>query len=222
MSGLEIAGLVLGALPLAIEVLDRYSEVADRIDVFFKIKAEYDEWHRRLEFNHLLFKRNVEELLLPLMVDDITKEDNIPKLMKDPFGSWWTEPEMAHLLQERLRDGYKVYMGCIQDIEQVMEDIVRELALGHAAVQSKIASPVSPWPPIDRDMLSIIRLAIDINHVPPGGSHNNCKFEGTERQRQPGLPKVQVQVRPQGPKEANPPFYQVGRTEQKTPKDPQG
>ncbi|CCC13790.1 hypothetical protein SMACR_07299 [Sordaria macrospora] len=141
MSGLEIAGLVLGALPLAIEVLDRYSEVADRIDVFFKIKAEYDEWHRRLEFNYLLFKRNVEELLLPLMVDDITQKDNIPKLMKDPFGSWWTEPEMAHLLQKRLRDGYKVYMGCIQDIEQVMEDIVRELALGHAAVQSKIASP---------------------------------------------------------------------------------
>ncbi|KAK3338726.1 LOW QUALITY PROTEIN: hypothetical protein B0H65DRAFT_511117 [Neurospora tetraspora] len=141
MSGLEIAGLVLGALPLAIEVLDRYGEVARRIDVFFKIRTEYQEWRRQLKYNNLLYERNLKELLLPLMIDDETEKDKIPELIKDPFGSWWTEPKTARLLQERLDDGYEVYMDCIQVIKQVMEDIVHELALGHSSVQSKITTP---------------------------------------------------------------------------------
>lgn len=141
MSGLEIAGLVLGALPLAIEVLDRYGEVARRIDIFFKIRAEYKEWRRQLNYNLLLYERNLKELLLPLMIDDETEKYKIPELIKDPFGSWWTEPETARLLKERLNDGYKVYMDCIQVIKQVMEDIVHELALSHSSVQSKITTP---------------------------------------------------------------------------------
>ncbi|KHE85155.1 hypothetical protein GE21DRAFT_1206956 [Neurospora crassa] len=141
MSGLEIAGLVLGALPLAIEVLDRYGEVARRIDVFFKIRREYQEWRRQLKYNLLLYERNLKELLLPLMIDDETEKDKIPELIKDPFGTWWTEPKTARLLQERLRDGYEVYMDCIQVIKQVMDDVVQELALGHSSVQSNISSP---------------------------------------------------------------------------------
>ena len=137
---------MLGALPLTIEVLDRYGEVANRIDVFFKIRAEYEEWRTRLEFNNLLYKRNVQELLLPLMIDGKTGEDEISELMNDPFGTWWTHHETDILLKERLHDGYKVYMNCIKVIQQAMEEIVHELALGHAAVQSKITTPVSPVP----------------------------------------------------------------------------
>ncbi|EGO58564.1 hypothetical protein NEUTE1DRAFT_144828 [Neurospora tetrasperma FGSC 2508] len=134
--GLEIAGVVLGVLPLAIEALEKYGEVARRLNHFYKIRTEYQEWHRQLKYNLLLYERNLKELLLSLMIDDETEKDKIPDLIKDPFGTWWTEPKTARLLQERLRDGYEVYMDCIQVIKQVMEAIVQELALRNPSVQS--------------------------------------------------------------------------------------
>lgn len=149
MSGIEIVGVVLGALPLAIEVLDRYGEVAKRSRSFIKIRAEYQEWKRRLRYSSLMYKRNLQELLLPIILDAETEKDRISKLIDDPFGtwSWWTEPETARILQERLReDSYNVYMDYIQAIEEVLEEIVDELALDDPSVQSMIASPVSTQP----------------------------------------------------------------------------
>ncbi|KAK3484810.1 uncharacterized protein B0T23DRAFT_327865 [Neurospora hispaniola] len=141
MSGLALTGIVLGVLPLAIEVFDRYAEVARRIDVFLNIKAEYLAWSRGLKYNKVLYERNLKELLLPLMIDDATEKDKIPELIKDPLGTWWTEPKTAGLLKARLHDCYEVYMDYIRAMEQVMEDVVDELAFGNSSVQGKITTP---------------------------------------------------------------------------------
>ncbi|KAK3399584.1 hypothetical protein B0T20DRAFT_467996 [Sordaria brevicollis] len=144
MSGLEIVGVVLGALPLAIEVLDRYGEVAKRSKSFIKIKLEYLEWKRRLRYSSLMYKRNLQDLLLPIILDAETEKDRISTLIEDPFGAWrwWTEPDTARMLKERLRgDSYDVYMDYIQAIEEVLEEIVDELALDDPTVQSMIAAP---------------------------------------------------------------------------------
>lgn len=42
MSSIEIAGLVLGALPLLISALEHYKDITDPVKVFFRFKGELD------------------------------------------------------------------------------------------------------------------------------------------------------------------------------------
>ncbi|KAI1759154.1 hypothetical protein GGR53DRAFT_514599 [Hypoxylon sp. FL1150] len=49
MSGIEVAGLVLGAFPIAIELLDKYREVATRAGLFNQIKLKHGQCRNRLE-----------------------------------------------------------------------------------------------------------------------------------------------------------------------------
>lgn len=56
MSGFEVAGIVLGAFPLAIEALDRYREVAKRCGYWYKIRLEYQKSSDSLTYYRLIYK----------------------------------------------------------------------------------------------------------------------------------------------------------------------
>lgn len=138
MSGFEIAGLVLGAFPLAISALEKYRDMATRLGLFFKIRLEYKKVLDNLEIHQLTFTRHLRQLLLPLIVDD----DKIGALLADPGGPSWKEKAVAELLERRLQDSFPLYMNCILGLQRVMDDINHELALDSEAVQDKVNSPV--------------------------------------------------------------------------------
>ncbi|KAK3331631.1 hypothetical protein B0T19DRAFT_366751 [Cercophora scortea] len=140
MSGFEIAGLVLGAFPLAIAALDKYREVATRLGLFYKIRVEHKRCRDDLEFHHLTFSRHLRQLLLPLVVDDAM----IGKLLSAPGGESWSDPTIAALLEKRLQGSYELYLQYIQGIRRVMDDLNRELAIDADAVQEKINTVKDP------------------------------------------------------------------------------
>lgn len=82
MSGIELAGLVVGAFPLLIAALEHYRDAANVLEIFWKIKREYKHWVHDLRICELAFERNLEALLLPLIVDD----NEILELLKHPQG----------------------------------------------------------------------------------------------------------------------------------------
>lgn len=84
MSGVELAGLVLGAFPLLISALEHYRNLADAAGIFWKIKREHRKWMHDLKICHLAFERNLQFLLLPLVADD----EAIDKLLTDPGGKF--------------------------------------------------------------------------------------------------------------------------------------
>ncbi|KAK3681760.1 hypothetical protein B0T22DRAFT_523034 [Podospora appendiculata] len=134
MSGFEIAGLVLGAFPLAIAALDKYREVATRLGLFYKIRVEHKRCRDELEFHHLTFSRHLRQLLLPLVVDDAM----IGKLLSAPGGESWNDPMISALLEVRLQESYELYLQYIHGIMRVMEELNRELAIDADSVQEKI------------------------------------------------------------------------------------
>ena len=82
MSGFEVAGIVLGAFPLAITALERYREIATRLNWFFEIRAQYNMCFDDLEFHQFQFRDNIRRVLFPLVAD----EGKIEALLGDPGG----------------------------------------------------------------------------------------------------------------------------------------
>lgn len=126
MSGLEVAGLVLGAFPIALEVLDRYKEAATRFGFWKNIKAKHKECHSLLKFHQLSYMNNLKLLLLPLTGLNDTRID---ELLRNPGGKAWTEAgTVSEVLEKRLGDSYDIYLQCIGDFKKWLEAMNHKLA----------------------------------------------------------------------------------------------
>ncbi|KAK1253288.1 hypothetical protein MKX07_001365 [Trichoderma sp. CBMAI-0711] len=125
MSGFEIAGIVLGAFPIAISALEGYRDLAKRLGLYYKIRLEYKNWLDELEINKIIFTRHLSQLLLPLIVDD----EKIRELLSEPGGDCWKEESIAASLERRLQGSYQLYMQYIQYMKRTLDEINTELAI---------------------------------------------------------------------------------------------
>lgn len=132
MSGLEVAGLVLGAFPIAIEILGRYKEVARRLGFWYKIAAEHKKCDSQLKYHRIVYASNLKRLLLPLAGLDDTR---INELLDNPGGKSWTEARTAENLEKRLGDSHEIYLQCMNEFHEWLEAMNRELAFDMAAKQ---------------------------------------------------------------------------------------
>lgn len=82
MSGIEIAGLLLGVFPLLISALEHYRESAEVLDDWWQIKKESKKCKNEIKVQELAFENNLERFLLPLVVDD----NDIAALIAEPGG----------------------------------------------------------------------------------------------------------------------------------------
>lgn len=127
MSGIEIAGLVLGAFPLLIYALESYREGAEVVGDWWRIERAYTKCKQDLRYHQLLFEGNIERFLLPLVVDD----DKLKQLMENPAGIAWEDPELEKKLQQRLPKAYDTFLGVMVDINKLMESFKKALGVNN-------------------------------------------------------------------------------------------
>ena len=137
MSGFEIAGVVLGAFPIALEALKQYHNVARTWGFWWEIRGQYSICSNSIKYQRLLFERNLKSLLLSLLIAD---DDQIKQLMANPGGEKWKEQEIAQQLEDRLRDSYELYLEIIREIQRTIEKLNHELAVDKTGVQETLAS----------------------------------------------------------------------------------
>ena len=125
MSGLEIAGVVLGSIPLLISGLEHYAEGASTIKRMFRAPGEFRSLSRRLRVEHDIF-RNSMELLLTNCVDDVELQD----LLEHVGGNSWSEPAVDVALRKKLNRSYNVYMETVEDMNQTLVAFRERLKLG--------------------------------------------------------------------------------------------
>jgi hypothetical protein len=134
MSGFEIAGIVLGAFPLALEALENYRNVARTFGFWWEIRYEYQKCSSELKYHRLAFGRNLKLLLLPLVEDD----GQIRQLLADPGGEGWKEPHVAKHLEGRLHDSYEIYLEIVSEMQRTMEKLNDELSVDKKGFQEKV------------------------------------------------------------------------------------
>lgn len=134
MSGIEIAGLVLGAFPLLIHALESYREAADLLSDWWRIEGAYRKCRHELDYHQLMFEGNIERFLLPLVAD----EEELKDLIADPAGDSWEDPELEERLRCRLPKSYKIFLDIMRDINDVIELLKKELGVKNKKFQAKM------------------------------------------------------------------------------------
>jgi len=133
MSGIELAGLVLGAFPILIHALESYREGAEVLKDWWQIQRAYKKCKHDLDYHRTIFEGNIERLLLPLVVDD----DELKGLMDDPAGKAWEDEELEERLKERLPKSYSLFLDIMDSINKLMESLKKELGAHNPQFQAK-------------------------------------------------------------------------------------
>ncbi|KAF2786117.1 hypothetical protein K505DRAFT_290273 [Melanomma pulvis-pyrius CBS 109.77] len=134
MSGIELAGLALGAFPILIHALESYREGAEVLKDWWHIQRAYKKCKHDLNYHRTIFEGNIERLLLPLVVDD----DELTDLMGDPAGEAWEDEELEKRLKERLPNSYNLLLDIVGSTNSIMESLKKELGVRNPQFQAKI------------------------------------------------------------------------------------
>ncbi|KAF2643630.1 hypothetical protein P280DRAFT_466398 [Massarina eburnea CBS 473.64] len=137
MSGIEVAGVLLGAFPLIISGIEHCHNVAKVGGYFWQVRKEFNRCRSNLNYNEILYKRNLKALLVPI----VTEPDDVALLIADVGGARWKDPKLQERLEARLQDSCDVYMDIIKDINETVEDMKRELCFDKSTVQDQLALP---------------------------------------------------------------------------------
>ncbi|KAF2621452.1 hypothetical protein BU25DRAFT_416114 [Macroventuria anomochaeta] len=106
MSGLEIAGVLLSAFPLLITSLKHWRDVAKVGSFWWRVRKDHTACLRWIRFHEILYKRNLKELLIPVLTD----ASEVKSLIIDLGGRDWSSKALQERLEERLHESYSLDM----------------------------------------------------------------------------------------------------------------
>ncbi|KAI0860591.1 hypothetical protein F4860DRAFT_198645 [Xylaria cubensis] len=124
MSGFEVVGKVLDAIPLLVSALKHYQRVMKTIPLARR-RAEVMQFLALALSTEQLILRNTCETLLA----EINLEDMI-HLLAEPFGPLWQDPYIKALVERRLYHSLKDFETLVYSMKEAVEEIRSKLGLG--------------------------------------------------------------------------------------------
>lgn len=125
MSGFEIAGVVLGSIPLVISALEHYMDGVNTIQSFRSYKRVLRRLILTLQTEHVGLQNVCEKLLV-----GIAPQTCIEEMIDDPFGELWRENEVFNKLRLRLWRSFKVFDETVRDMREAIQEMMDKLNLG--------------------------------------------------------------------------------------------
>lgn len=127
MSGLEVAGIVLGALPLIIYAFEHLRDGASRLGRLINFNAEFHRLWGEVEDEELMYRLQLKILLKPLVNNGIVAEDELEELMLSPDHELWRDADVDGALSKRLGESYDRYVANLTDIQALTWQIIQPL-----------------------------------------------------------------------------------------------
>lgn len=124
MSGLEVAGVVLGALPLIISALEHYADGINTAKRYWRYKSEIRSLILQVKTERGIFLNTIEQLL-----NGIVRIEQIETFLSSPRGDIWRDHDIDSKLKERLRGVYEIYRDNVEGMKTSLKGIMGKLAL---------------------------------------------------------------------------------------------
>jgi hypothetical protein len=125
MSGVEVAGLVLGALPLLLAGLQLYAEGIAVTRRYGKYREEINSLLDDLKAEKSVYQNSIETLLL-----GIVDAKDVEEFIAHPGGELWKAPIFERKLRKRLGTSYNSYLDTILRLQTTAEKFRERLKLG--------------------------------------------------------------------------------------------
>lgn len=138
MSGIEVVGLVLAAIPLIISGLEHYAEGVESIKVIRNATQEFRAVARKLDAENVVFRNTLEILLLECL--DVRTQK---ALLHDVAGAAWTDPEVERALCHRLDSSYQSYIDHIKHVKKTLDQFTLRLEINSIGKVSQRACHVA-------------------------------------------------------------------------------
>lgn len=124
MSGFEVAGVVLGTIPLVISALEHYKQGISTIRKWRNYDRELRSLIRNLETERVRFQDVCEKLLVGLV-----PPRQIETMVEHPFGPAWHEDEVQAKIEARLWRSFNIFEEIVNDMGEATREMVAKLDL---------------------------------------------------------------------------------------------
>ncbi|EEU48326.1 uncharacterized protein NECHADRAFT_90584 [Fusarium vanettenii 77-13-4] len=121
MSGFEVAGIVLGTLPLVVTALEAYSNF---LRDWGKAPAELRSLNRQLSTEQTRLRNVCEQL-----VSDVVPHRDVEPMLQNAFGPLWQEKETNDKIRRRLWDSYGPFEDTIKEVEEALDSVIKRLRI---------------------------------------------------------------------------------------------
>jgi hypothetical protein len=130
MSGVEIAGFVLGGFPLLISAAEHYREGFEPLVKWKRFRTEFIGFIDAVDIEKQLFDQMLERFLISA---DVPHEE-IQLFMTDRAYTGWQREDLVRTLRARLGGSYDVYMSTIKTMDELMHELHELLSLKNGEV----------------------------------------------------------------------------------------
>lgn len=121
MSGFEIAGLIIGTIPLVVTAVEAYiSFMKD----WGKTTSELRSINRQLTTERAKLYNVLEQLL-----GDIVSQEDVEPMLEDPFGPSWKTDQANSGIRRRLRDSYGPFEQTVLEVQEALVDVMGRLSV---------------------------------------------------------------------------------------------
>src|SRR6187551_3514573 len=125
MSGIEVVALVLGTLPLLISALEHYKEGTSRVKRWWKYGKELDFLLMDLDPQFEIYRGICETLLSKIGVEP----SEIMRLLEEPGGEEWRNPELGRAMEKFLGHSYPSYLNTMDKMNRAITHLKQRLCL---------------------------------------------------------------------------------------------
>lgn len=127
MSGIEIVGVVLGALPLAISAYQHRKTIKATTSTLGHFEAKYDNFVEDVEHIQLLLKLSLQRLLSPLVNSRFVSQDEVNEFIRDPHPDHGPNQAILDALKDQLDMCYERYLKLMTDMHEAIMTLLEEL-----------------------------------------------------------------------------------------------
>ncbi|MCJ1428158.1 hypothetical protein MMC29_006066 [Sticta canariensis] len=125
MSGVEVAGVVLGAFPILVNCLQYYRKGFEPLEEWWKFRTSFIRFIDDISHEMMKYTTNMERLLHPIIVDN----NSFRALMADAKEPRWTDGSLEILLENRLASQYGRFLRIVDEMEEIVESLKKFLQI---------------------------------------------------------------------------------------------
>lgn len=139
MSCLEVAGVVLGAFPVAVAGVNHFVDGVQSLGYWRRYRLKLSNYANLLETNQTFYLDTLEYLLS----DIVQSDEDLRALANQPGGAMWRQPQYDERLRQRLDRSYHACIQRMTALRNLLEDLCCKLGVDMMGNVSVLTLPQS-------------------------------------------------------------------------------